>query len=145
MVAPVYKVLLIYPAAQVAGVRDFIEAEIDPGQSANWIHLCLRPGSSGPATHGECEFHATPEQVTKWLERFSSYVGQTPPANFVDLPRATQTAWMVGVQAALLAATGAYFHSVWNDEGQTITPTIKQAAYTAVGVTKILIAEIVQD
>lgn len=141
MLAPVYKVLFIYPAAQVAGVRSFIEEEIDPGQSENWIHLCLSASGSAPATHGLCEFHATKEQVNKWLDRFAASVGSAAPEGFVDLPRAVQTAWMTGAQAALLAATGAYFHSVWNDLGETITPAIKATALGAVGVTHLAIDE----
>lgn len=146
-----YKVLLIYPQAQIAGVRAFIEEEIERGRSEYWINLCLSANGQAPATHGWCEFHATKAQATKWLDRFTAAIGVglgegeamegeigvPPPPDFVDLPREDQATWLTVAKPALLAATGTGFDVVFNDEGATFDNTRKNALLSTMGLQRI--------
>jgi hypothetical protein len=126
-----YKILLIYPEAEIAGVRAFIEEYIDPGQSENWIDLALSATGTAPATHGWCCFHATIPQANLWLTRFASRLGGAVPEGFTDLPRESQLAWVAGASAALFGASGIYFNAVFEGNPDP------EAALTTTGLQRV--------
>lgn len=113
-----YKILLIYPEAEIAGVRSFIEQYIDPGQSEHWIDLALSATGEAPATHGWCCFPATVEHANLWLDRFADRLGGSVPEGFTDLPREAQLAWVAGARGVLWSVSGIYFDAVF--AGSTI-------------------------
>lgn len=112
----IYKVLLVYPEADIPGVRAFIDEFIDPGQGENWINLSLSASGQAPATHGWCCFHATKEHAELWLARFANRLGAPAPVGLTDLPPADQLAWISQAKVALLQASGIYFDVAFGGE-----------------------------
>jgi hypothetical protein len=133
-----YKVLLIYPASEIAGVNAFVQEFLDP-TGAGWVVNCPATVTGElPLTHGWTSFAATKEQAMVWLDRFANRLGGEAPANFTDLPRNIQRQWMQGAQGALWGASGVYFQAVFNDEGEAPD---SEAALAYCGLTRVPVEE----
>lgn len=131
----IYKILLIYPEGEIAGVRAFVDEFIDPGQAEGWIQLALSPTGDLPATHGWCCFHATVAQANLWLTRFADRLGGSVPPGLTEMPREAQLTWMAGARAALFGASGIYFVAAFNSDIDT------EAALSATGLQILKVAE----
>lgn len=109
----VYKVLAIYPAADLAAINAFVGTAFP---NFGTVTANISPDGSSNYTHGAVCFHATKAQATVWVNRLATRLSLPAPTGFVDWDRAEQTAWLLAANA-LLVPLGSYFEVVFNDEG----------------------------
>lgn len=137
MTAPAFKMLVIYPASRYVAERSFINSEIDPGQSANWINECLSASGAAPSSHGWCCFHADVAQGLKWANRIGTLASVAVPVDFETDTRANQVAFLNSMQSNFISNAGSYIVAVANDAGDNITGAMMTAAKSALGLQSI--------
>lgn len=111
----VYKVLAIYPAADLTTLNAFVNVAFP---NFGTVVGNISPDGSNNYTHGAVCFHATKPQATIWVNRLATRLGLPQPTNFVNWSREEQAAWLTAANA-LLVPLGSYFEVVFNDEDKS--------------------------
>lgn len=105
------RVLLIVPAARVAAVVAWIQANIDPSCPANLgPGLCAAGDATKTVTHRWQSAAWADADARQLLARMCHIASVTPPgpAQWRGWTLAQKRSWLAGVRAAVLAASGIY-------------------------------------
>lgn len=128
------RLLVIVPAARVAGLNAFIKAGIDP-TGGDWFTPNLSANGQLPATHAWASAAATEGQAKAFAQRVCQQASITLPDDWDTKTRAQKLAWVLSVRDQVYSTIGVYVapminDGVWTDPQDALTATGLQVIST---------------
>jgi hypothetical protein len=115
------RILLIVPAARVAAVVTWFQANIGATSVPADLGPALNPSglTADPVTHRWCSGAWTDAQAKAILAKLCDLAGVTKPTNaqWTGWTRQQKVSWLLSVQAGLFSGYGVWVQLMFNDEG----------------------------
>jgi hypothetical protein len=132
-----HRILLVVPAAKVAAVVAWFQANVGAGSVPADLGPGLNPSglAADPATHRWCSGSWVDADARAILAKLCQLAGVTPPAagTWAGWTQAQKMAWLRSVQAAILSGYGAFVTlcsntDVWDDPAAALAALGLKAA-----------------